>query len=69
MSNGTLPYSGMSNVDVVTAITEQNFRLEKPKGCPLDIWNLMNDCWKEDPSERPTFKEICDRIEEMKKFI
>lgn len=33
-------------------------RLEKPKNCPNEMYNLMKICWQFDPEERPVFHSI-----------
>ena len=30
----------------------------KPLKCPPETYDLMTSCWRADPAERPTFKEI-----------
>ena len=37
--------------------------MERPEDCPQVIYDLMLDCWKQDPEERPTFKQLYDSIE------
>ena len=32
--------------------------LPKPTLCPVEIYDLMCECWKRDEGLRPTFKEI-----------
>ncbi|CAF5041860.1 unnamed protein product, partial [Rotaria socialis] len=39
--------------------------MERPPGCPLDVYNLMQKCWRWNPDERPTFKEIHAELESM----
>jgi hypothetical protein len=49
--------------------------LQKPKGCwrpelPInckELTMLIEECWMEDPSQRPTFSNICKRIATLKK--
>jgi hypothetical protein len=40
-------------------------RLEKPKGTPDKIYELMLDCWKEDPADRFKFKDIGNYLKTM----
>lgn len=37
--------------------------LQCPKDCPEDVYQLMKSCWNHEPSERPSFDELCDRLE------
>ncbi len=55
--------------------------MERPPGCPIDVYNLMQKCksigiemkiisfefsgWRWNPDERPTFKEIHTELESM----
>ncbi len=32
--------------------------LERPLGCPRDLYELMCECWKRDAASRPSFREI-----------
>ena len=32
--------------------------LDKPARCPRDVYDLMRECWRRDPQDRPTFREI-----------
>eukprot|EP01117_Protostelium_nocturnum_P003899 TRINITY_DN15162_c0_g1_i1.p1 TRINITY_DN15162_c0_g1~~TRINITY_DN15162_c0_g1_i1.p1 ORF type:complete len:310 (+),score=81.70 TRINITY_DN15162_c0_g1_i1:649-1578(+) len=57
MSNGEIPYQGMSNAECVQKVKD-GYRLERPDGCPQNLFEIMEECWKEAPSERPTFREI-----------
>lgn len=34
-----------------------------PTECPNSLASLMKDCWKKEMSERPSFIEICDRLD------
>lgn len=59
-----LPYSGMSNKEVVKFIKEGNM-LSCPENTPVVIYELMRHCWNRNPSERPSF----ERIENILKHI
>uniref|UniRef100_A0A665WVS3 Tyrosine-protein kinase n=1 Tax=Echeneis naucrates TaxID=173247 RepID=A0A665WVS3_ECHNA len=38
-------------------------RLPQPLGCPTEIHEVMEECWDNDPSFRPSFKELALRID------
>jgi len=42
-----------------------HFRMDCPPGCPPKIYELMQQCWKWSPSERPTFQGIHNALENM----
>uniref|UniRef100_A0A914PMP1 Protein kinase domain-containing protein n=1 Tax=Panagrolaimus davidi TaxID=227884 RepID=A0A914PMP1_9BILA len=54
---GTVPYPAMTNVEMLEFLQAGN-RLEKPALAPDAIYDLMLDCWKRDPAERPSFSVI-----------
>ena len=37
-------------------------RLEKPEITPDAIWQLMTDCWRLAPEERPTFAQLEENL-------
>jgi len=58
-SFGTVPYTGMSNLEVI-AYVKAGSRLSEPESCPPEIYFLMKRCWKREPQDRPTFKELSE---------
>ena len=44
----------------------RGFRPERPENIPDHYWELIQKCWKQDPSERPTFDEITTILKEDK---
>jgi hypothetical protein len=38
------------------------------KSCPLEMWELMSDCWKQDPESRPTMEEVHNRLYKSKYY-
>ena len=51
---GHTPYYGMTDEDVKDEVS-QGYRMPKPSGCPEHLYQIMLDCWKSEPEERPTF--------------
>ena len=39
-------------------------RLPKPKECPEAIYEIMQICWSEEPSDRPKFSALADHFKE-----
>ncbi|XP_053210076.1 insulin-like peptide receptor isoform X3 [Panonychus citri] len=56
---GAQPYQGLSNTAVINYITEGG-TIDKPKGCPDRLFDLMKVCWMRNPKTRPTFMELIE---------
>ncbi|XP_076811073.1 tyrosine-protein kinase JAK2-like [Clavelina lepadiformis] len=41
-------------------------RLPKPEHCPSIMYHLMNECWKNKPTDRMSFEALCNELEKMK---
>ncbi|CAG9573024.1 unnamed protein product [Danaus chrysippus] len=61
-SLGIMPYTGCSNREVMQMVSGGG-RLERPHGCPPEIYRLMCECWNPAPSERPSFAQMFDRLQ------
>ena len=57
MTYGRTPYPGMTNSKVLRQV-EDGYRMQSPQGCPPDLYNIMLECWHEDPMKRPTFDNL-----------
>uniref|UniRef100_A0A672G5C8 Tyrosine-protein kinase n=1 Tax=Salarias fasciatus TaxID=181472 RepID=A0A672G5C8_SALFA len=51
---GRIPYPGMTNPEVIRSL-DRSYRMPSPDGCPEELYEIMLNCWKEKPEERPTF--------------
>ncbi|XP_043577361.1 tyrosine-protein kinase JAK2-like [Chiloscyllium plagiosum] len=40
-------------------------RLPVPQNCPREMYNLMLNCWNNNPAQRPTFVELMGKVEAM----
>jgi serine/threonine protein kinase len=60
---GELPYGLMTNQYIAEVIDVE--RLQKPRKCPEEVYKLMMDCWAIDPTGRPDFKTIKERLVDM----
>ncbi|XP_075065248.1 tyrosine-protein kinase JAK2 isoform X1 [Mixophyes fleayi] len=44
-------------------LLKNNGRLPQPEGCPTEIYRIMTDCWNNNISQRPSFKDLTLKIE------
>lgn len=63
-SEGKIPYENRSNSEVVEDITT-GFRLYKPRLASPHIYQIMNNCWKEKPEDRPPFSRLLSQLAEI----
>ena len=61
---GRFPYPGMNNVQVLEAL-QTGYRMPCPMGCPEQLYEIMRECWRDDPALRPTFEILQWRLEEF----
>ncbi|XP_071448591.1 muscle, skeletal receptor tyrosine protein kinase-like [Hetaerina americana] len=60
-SLGKQPYYGHSNEEVVKLIL-QGIMLIPPEDCPPLVCNLMRNCWKTEPKDRPSFAGLHSQL-------
>ncbi|CAH1780594.1 unnamed protein product [Owenia fusiformis] len=61
---GGTPYPTIANKDLLKEL-QQGFRMEKTENCPDALYDIMTQCWKENPKDRPTFAELKQSLEQM----
>ncbi|XP_057896264.1 tyrosine-protein kinase Lck isoform X4 [Melospiza georgiana] len=61
---GRIPYPGMTNPEVIQNL-ERGYRMPQPEQCPPELYELMRQCWKESPEERPTFDFLRSVLEDF----
>uniref|UniRef100_A0A2R5LL31 Tyrosine-protein kinase n=1 Tax=Ornithodoros turicata TaxID=34597 RepID=A0A2R5LL31_9ACAR len=61
---GMSPYPGVELTDVYHML-ESGYRMECPPGCPARVYELMQQCWQWETTDRPTFQEIHNTLENM----
>ncbi|XP_051880168.1 tyrosine-protein kinase Fyn isoform X2 [Pristis pectinata] len=57
VTKGRVPYPGMNNREVLEQV-ERGYRMASPQDCPSSLHELMIQCWKKEPEERPTFEYL-----------
>ena len=61
---GRFPYPGMTNAQTLEAL-QQGYRMPAPMGCPEKLYQVMLDCWRDQPETRPTFETLQWQLEEF----
>ncbi len=60
-SYSDVPYPDMSDQQVMETVAA-GYRMPPPTNCPADVCMIMESCWKKDPDQRPTFRELSQKI-------
>ncbi|KAG0569471.1 hypothetical protein KC19_6G093000 [Ceratodon purpureus] len=55
--------------DVKRRVMEHGERPKLPDDCPLKLRTLIEKCWSQKPTERPTFAEICGELKHLKYLL
>ena len=61
---GRTPYPSMSNQEVLQEVL-RSYRMPQPAGCPDRLYQLMLQCWKAEPENRPTFETLKYKLEDF----
>lgn len=62
MTLGRTPYPGVENRELLEQIEEKGLKLSKPRPCPNVLFEMILDCMQHEPDERPTFKQLHDKL-------
>lgn len=57
------PHDDLSMIDAASRIMKEGLHPPIPSDVPEYFQRLLKDCWQISFSERPSFKQICDRIQ------
>ncbi|KAJ8762618.1 hypothetical protein K2173_008057 [Erythroxylum novogranatense] len=61
------PWTGLGPAQVVGAVAFQNRRLSIPANTSPALTSLMESCWADDPTSRPSFRNIVDTLKKLLK--
>ncbi|GFR18626.1 vascular endothelial growth factor receptor 3 [Trichonephila clavata] len=59
---GSNPYPGVEINEEFFKKLKNGYRMEKPEFTPEKIYQLMKNCWLDDPNERPDFTGLAEQI-------
>ncbi|XP_074970695.1 tyrosine-protein kinase Fgr isoform X3 [Phalacrocorax aristotelis] len=63
VTKGRVPYPGMNNREVLEQV-ERGYRMQCPSNCPPSLHDVMMQCWRREPEERPTFEYLQSFLED-----
>ncbi|XP_076327113.1 proto-oncogene tyrosine-protein kinase receptor Ret-like isoform X2 [Tachypleus tridentatus] len=61
---GASPYPGVE-VERLYNLLKSGYRMEKPKSCSDRLYDIMKMCWRENPYDRPSFKDLVRKFDIM----
>ncbi|KAK7348063.1 hypothetical protein VNO80_22612 [Phaseolus coccineus] len=62
-----IPWDNLNSMQVIGAVGFMNQRLEIPKNIDPRWASIIESCWHTDPTCRPTFPELLERLRELQK--
>jgi len=62
---GETPYKGINDMAIAYGVAMGKLDLHIPTTCPPEWRYLMEDCWKFDCHNRPSFQSIINRLDEV----
>ncbi|KAK3578951.1 hypothetical protein CHS0354_035590, partial [Potamilus streckersoni] len=64
MTFGGSPYPSVPNKDLLKLLLT-GYRMEKPELCTPEVYQILLSCWRPIPSDRPTFSQLRENIENI----
>ncbi|XP_033636449.1 tyrosine-protein kinase receptor Tie-1-like isoform X3 [Asterias rubens] len=61
---GGTPYAGIKT-NFIASRLERGYRMPKPINCGEKTYDLMTQCWQEDPGDRPSFTKLVSTLMTM----
>ncbi|KAK7073865.1 hypothetical protein SK128_023184, partial [Halocaridina rubra] len=65
MTLGGTPYPSVPSVEKLFQLLRDGHRMEKPTNCSLEIYMIMRECWRYQPTQRPTFRELVEDLDRI----
>ncbi|CAH3191301.1 unnamed protein product [Porites evermanni] len=59
---GGVPYPTLTNSELYRLLGT-GYRMERPDMCSDDVYELITECWNEDPYSRPSFYRLIEKME------
>ncbi|XP_067422822.1 macrophage colony-stimulating factor 1 receptor [Emydura macquarii macquarii] len=64
-SLGKSPYPGMLVNSKFYSMVKQGYQMARPDFAPMEMYHIMQACWHLQPTQRPTFDQICHFIQKQ----
>ncbi|XP_070558907.1 hepatocyte growth factor receptor-like [Ptychodera flava] len=64
ITRGELPYASIDTWDIPSYL-ERGRRLPQPAYAPDKLYDLLLQCWQENPNERPEFGTLCQQLRHL----
>uniref|UniRef100_A0A8D0KF15 receptor protein-tyrosine kinase n=1 Tax=Salvator merianae TaxID=96440 RepID=A0A8D0KF15_SALMN len=64
-SLGRSPYPGMKVNSKFYNLVKHGYHMGRPDFAPEDMYNIMTACWNLEPTQRPTFSQICTFLQKQ----
>jgi serine/threonine protein kinase len=61
-SLGKIPWDRLSPIEIRDLLLRRE-RLARPDRCPLDMYEVMLECWEPTAQDKPTFGVLVQRVE------
>ncbi|KAJ7606524.1 hypothetical protein FB45DRAFT_949938, partial [Roridomyces roridus] len=63
MLTGKPPFAELYMDGAVIQAVLAGRRPSRPASCPDGLWDLLQDCWEEQPDSRPPISQVVERLE------
>lgn len=64
-TSGDMPYTEMSNDQVMRYVTKECGKLQMPEKCPNDVYTVMQSCWENEAKSRQSFLTLHEHLFEL----
>nr|WOX59759.1 receptor tyrosine kinase FGFR1A1 [Carcinus maenas] len=65
MTLGGTPYPAVPSVEKLFQLLREGHRMDKPSNCSLEIYMIMRECWRYQPTQRPTFRDLVEDFDRI----